>query len=315
VANSNNPKHISKIFSVDAGLDEPIYKMLQHIMLIWEIFWERNLVVDHRYDILNKRSNIPEEEQPKIEYSKENSAMHFDCKLDLKLLLEKHFKVHPDERFDYEDMIKKVENGDYKGNKAIIQNMNQMNIPGEFFTNIKTQLKKKKFSSNKFVLKFLEKKPDISNKTLVVYLRQRIHSKKQYSEEYIEVKLLLKDKIISAKTLKNFKQKVLGILQSKGVVPLTCKALILFWADYKNFEWKNIDHQKQLCLRNGDEIGFSMNHDDEESFKIIEQDNFQTDEFVAAKLSKDSDNFDYFKMFNVGYRPEKEVAFKINIEK
>lgn len=314
VPNSNNPKHINKIFSLDAGLDEPIYKMLQQIMLIREIFWERDLVIDHRYDILNKKSNIPEEEHAKIKFSRENSAMYFNSKFDLKLLIEKHFKAHPNERFDYEDMLKKIETGDYKENKVIMQNMNQMNIPGEFFTNIKTQLKKKKFSSNKFVLKFLDKKPDISNKTLVVYLRQRIHQQKKYSDEYIEVKLLIKDKIISSKTVGKFKEKVLKILKEREVVGKECKGVMLFWADYKNFEWKNVEHQKQICLRNGDEIGFSIECDDVEGFKIIQEDNFQTDEFVAAKMSKDSNNFDYFKMFNIGDKPEKEVAFKINIE-
>lgn len=335
---NNNPVNLSKLFSVDAVLEQNVRAFLERAMLIYVVFYEFKLVLSQDKKRLLALDSLGESAEGKLEYRPNIPENHYDIKMDLEKLVRDFQSQNDDFSFDLEAFKKGLQKGDYKSGKGVLQNLNKLNIPSEYFTDLGYPLKKKKFTSNKFVLKIFDRNPGLGNKLVVFYLRERNHAENNYSSEFIEIRIPNKKRIVNKKSFPNFAKMVVEHLGKRpeysdrikrvreemqvesvcgagneqmgalDVKPLERKLIYLFHADYKNYEWKSIEDQKQICIRSGDEVGFTL-----EDMRSIE-DNFQTNEFVIAKLGNESGKFDYYGNFGLEKSTEKEVAFKINIE-
>lgn len=341
---NNNPNNLQKVFSIDGALFATVSDFLKRVVLANIIFVEKGLTLNKQRDRLLRKEDVEGEGETGVDPG--DSANHFGMDLDLEGMFQKFVDADPALEFDFPGFDEGLERGDFESGKIVLQHLNKLNIPSEFFTDLKNQLSKKRYYSNKFVLKRFPGNPRLSNKLVVFYLRERDSEAKVYSGEFIEVQINSKKRIVSSKNYKTFRNLVIEELRKRpeyarkireaqdqvsiesvkeaadppGVeetkdrrdVPSEKRKLIsLFYADYKNYEWKNIEEQKQVCIKNGDEVGFS--------FEDLRRgdDNFQTDEFITAKLSADSGSFNYYEAFGWdknSSQTEKEVAFKINIE-
>lgn len=376
-------------------------------MYAYQIFRFHKLVIDPENTKLLDPTKVKSPKVLKRLPKPQDSALHLPLEIDLRELLQKYFLNNPNltnpNLDQFEEMVR---SGKYKKGHCVLQVLNEMNIPSFYQTALNSQLKKIK-ETEKMCLKFYPKELKIGPRTLVLYLRERDHLRKCYKNEYIEIHLKRKQRIVRRDQFEKFKTLVLEFLgqrkefaekvrvaieeeklskesssqiqkegKSKIVIgkngqvknnllensqkgdetldhietdktaekyktppripksmletrdhkKFTREAISLYVADYKNFTWKNLKHEKMFCLKSGNVIGFSL-----ENLKNIE-DNFQTDEFIAAKMGDETNEPFYgvpifgddsvipyapgvIKGREKGHRRNqaKEVAFKINL--
>lgn len=230
-------------------------------------------------------------------FSAKNEAKDLERMFSIQVFKEESIEVLKKmilDKFQETGLFKNVNSID----ELLFQRLNPFNVPAQYLIDDKPSLKKVDIKPSKLVVYENVKKLQLEPNNTPFYLRERLSDKQDYGE-LVEVILPQKELNKVTKTQEAFEKFIcdrLGLTLKNG------QSLSLYFVIYRNLCWKQLKI-KEFRLRGGEEIGWKVSDKNE-------TDDFQTDEFMALKLSLGSEA----KSYNFNYKRTAETPFKIYLE-